>query len=74
MIVRETNDNGEEVSIVIEQVVAWKCAHKRITVYVGSHNFAFFGEAAGRMESKLRTHLGEVAGSLVPPGSAGAAA
>jgi hypothetical protein len=74
MVLRETNDNGEEVSIVVEQVVAWKCAHKRITVFAGSHTFAFFGEAASRLESKLRARLGEVPASFVPPGSASAAA
>jgi hypothetical protein len=41
MVIRATNDNGDEVSIVIERVVAWKYAHNRITVYAGPHSFAF---------------------------------
>ena len=67
MIIRATNDNGDEVSIVIERVVAWKYAHNRITVYAGSHSFAFFGEAARCVESGLRAHLGEAAGAVAPP-------
>jgi hypothetical protein len=74
MIVREVNDNGDEVSIVIEQVVAWKCGPKRITVYAGSHTFAFFGDAAQRMESRLRAHLGDSPGAFGPPSPADAAA
>ena len=59
MILRETNDSGDQVSIVIEQVVAWKSASHRITVFVGSHQFSFFGEAAQRVEAKLRAGLGD---------------
>ena len=62
VILRETNDSGDEVSIVIERVVAWKRAHNRITVYVGYHNFAFFGEVANRIESRLWASLGDASG------------
>lgn len=73
MILRETNDSGDQVSIVIEQVVAWKSASNRITVYVGSHTFAFFGEAAHRVEAKLRAGLGDRPDVVGPPTSASAA-
>src|SRR5262249_8358409 len=71
VILRETNDSGDEVSIVIERVVAWKRAHNRITVYVGYHTFAFFGEVANRIESRLWASLGVAAGER---GAADAAA
>jgi hypothetical protein len=67
VILRETNDSGDEVSIVIEQVVAWKRAHNRITVFVGYHTFAFFGEAVNRIESRLRSFLGDVVGAPGAP-------